>query len=1142
MKLSKRILSFLLALVMVLGMIPVLSLLTFAADKLEITTVELGGLNAPFAGQYAASVDAAKLTAGQSSYDIEEESLLWRDSSGTVIDDSQYTFEAGRTYQIWVTFRVVSAENYAFASGIKPTLQDANADSYSVRILSSNTESIYAAFSFKIAGSLEYRDIQNVTLKGVTEPKAGALPATSLTQLYGNYTIKDAAWEGTFSNGRFVSGNTYLYCVAVQTYLNYRFASDVVFTLDGKTPKSVTISAITNAYVAYLTFEYYVPVAGQIDTVAVENGIGAGGIPIPMAGYLIQSFNVNVSLNISSNVAYKLQNGSSNWLDENGMSVTENRFRYGKNYCMRLTFSVRDPNSYVFTDEPEFLIRRIAPSCYTYKVIDHSGTKVTFELTFRADFAPGDGAAENDPVICDDFYGLKAALESPSVCYLKLLDVDNGYVPSPGRGDGMMYPIITYGTKVLILEGDATFSLKGWNWTDRDLIPGGLIYNTGNLTVKGDGALRYLAPRVDSYNAVIVNREKLIIESGTLEGYISAVSGHSYHGCAVYQNNDNATLTVNGGTLWTRRLISTTDPQAAVTVAKGKAVINGGVFGYEDDADTNCYGLYISGSAATVTINGGQFQNIRFPASVTLSKYLGSSGQFYRNGTALSSSTSAAALNGDIRVRKLVTKLSAHINSPEAGRNPSYQVYVPTGEAVAYGGSSGISWYDITAGKTLSVSDSFLAGHRYRVTLKLEANPSFTFQTNSSGTPTLTTTLNGYTVTPSKVSGQSGSNVLQISYDFGACPNVIHHLDVSISPPFSGRTVSQNAVLGSNTYQVYSYEDIWYDKTTKKFLSSTDKFVDGHHYTLELWIKAASGYVFNTDKNLDPDMTATLNGKDIAVNRAYEQSADEVISLYYDFGVLETYAEFVSVFNLEPPQPGCNPDQTADSQHPEQYEVTSVQWRCEGNKVGAQDTFVAGKTYYVAITVTPIKINGLETCAFDSSNPCYLNSEQITNYSATFRQVTLNKSWVCPDTASTVSLSGTATSFGEAGEAVTLTLSGSGNTYETTTADGSYRFGAVAAGNYTLTVSKKDHVTRTYSVSVGSNMTLDVKIHLKGDIDGNGKINVGDTTKLYSHIKKTALITDEYMLLCADIDGNGRINVGDTTKLYAHIKKTSLLW
>ena len=96
---------------------------------------------------------------------------------------------------------------------------------------------------------------------------------------------------------------------------------------------------------------------------------------------------------------------------------------------------------------------------------------------------------------------------------------------------------------------------------------------------------------------------------------------------------------------------------------------------------------------------------------------------------------------------------------------------------------------------------------------------------------------------------------------------------------------------------------------------------------------------------------------------------------------------------------------------------------------------------------------------------------------------------------------------------------------------------------YTLRVVKNNHVAREYTVVVGTDdVTQDAKIHLKGDIDGNGKVNVGDTTKVYSHVKKTALITDEYMLLCADIDGNGKINVGDTTKVYAHVKKTSLLW
>jgi hypothetical protein len=69
-----------------------------------------------------------------------------------------------------------------------------------------------------------------------------------------------------------------------------------------------------------------------------------------------------------------------------------------------------------------------------------------------------------------------------------------------------------------------------------------------------------------------------------------------------------------------------------------------------------------------------------------------------------------------------------------------------------------------------------------------------------------------------------------------------------------------------------------------------------------------------------------------------------------------------------------------------------------------------------------------------------------------------------------------------------------------------------------------------------------VKIHLLGDVTGDGRVNVGDTARVYSHVRKTAVITDEYLLKVADVSGDGRVNVGDTAKVYSHVRKTSLLW
>ena len=142
-----------------------------------------------------------------------------------------------------------------------------------------------------------------------------------------------------------------------------------------------------------------------------------------------------------------------------------------------------------------------------------------------------------------------------------------------------------------------------------------------------------------------------------------------------------------------------------------------------------------------------------------------------------------------------------------------------------------------------------------------------------------------------------------------------------------------------------------------------------------------------------------------------------------------------------------------------------------------------------------------------------------------------------------VTVSGTAVSGTEGN--TTIELIADGKTVATVTAsgmEGAYRIENVAAGTYTLKVSKPNHMTREYTVTVGAEDLLqDVKIHLIGDIDGNGKVNVGDVSKLNSHLKGTNVLTDEYQLLCANVNG-GSLNMGDTAALYGHIKGTKKLY
>ena len=106
----------------------------------------------------------------------------------------------------------------------------------------------------------------------------------------------------------------------------------------------------------------------------------------------------------------------------------------------------------------------------------------------------------------------------------------------------------------------------------------------------------------------------------------------------------------------------------------------------------------------------------------------------------------------------------------------------------------------------------------------------------------------------------------------------------------------------------------------------------------------------------------------------------------------------------------------------------------------------------------------------------------------------------------------------------------------------SFNIPKVAAGKYTLVVSKPNHVTREYAVTVnGSNVTQNAKIHLKGDITGDGKINIFDVNNANLHFKKKTTLSG-YELLCGDVTGDKKINIFDVNKLNLHFKNKAKLW
>lgn len=142
-------------------------------------------------------------------------------------------------------------------------------------------------------------------------------------------------------------------------------------------------------------------------------------------------------------------------------------------------------------------------------------------------------------------------------------------------------------------------------------------------------------------------------------------------------------------------------------------------------------------------------------------------------------------------------------------------------------------------------------------------------------------------------------------------------------------------------------------------------------------------------------------------------------------------------------------------------------------------------------------------------------------------------------------LSGTVTSFLDDCVPVTLTLSADGSVVKETVltgCDSTYGFGAVADGAYTLTVSKKNHVTRTYEVTVSGATQQDVKICPLGDISGDGKITTKDYAMANAHAMKKTILTG-YPLACGDVlKQDGKVTTADAARINAAAMKISPLW
>lgn len=106
-----------------------------------------------------------------------------------------------------------------------------------------------------------------------------------------------------------------------------------------------------------------------------------------------------------------------------------------------------------------------------------------------------------------------------------------------------------------------------------------------------------------------------------------------------------------------------------------------------------------------------------------------------------------------------------------------------------------------------------------------------------------------------------------------------------------------------------------------------------------------------------------------------------------------------------------------------------------------------------------------------------------------------------------------------------------------------HTFRCAANSRFQLVIMKTGHPSRTFSYNTYLNdITINTELCPYGDASQDGKVNVGDVSKIYAHVRGTSEISEDYAFECADVSGDGDLTVGDTAKVYAHIRGTKPLF
>ena len=224
--------------------------------------------------------------------------------------------------------------------------------------------------------------------------------------------------------------------------------------------------------------------------------------------------------------------------------------------------------------------------------------------------------------------------------------------------------------------------------------------------------------------------------------------------------------------------------------------------------------------------------------------------------------------------------------------------------------------------------------------------------------------------------------------------------------------------------------------------------------------------------------------------------------------------------------------------------VVSYTWYASatGVPIQADMTFIAGRRYHVNVI---LQCEEGYYIADDEELDAYVNGEKAYVSAQDGNRTTLTVGYSVPVASG---VRGQVVSFHDDSDVtVALFADGSAQPQYTTTVPAGEKSGGkytavydipeVAAGTYTMKVMKQNHVTREYTVIVGTNPVVqDVKLCLKGDANGSGTVDIEDAMLVFYHVAKKSYLGDEGLAAC-DTNADGTVDIEDAMTVFYFVAK-----